>query len=314
MSRAATDMLTTLGILGDTTETTVSAESTEGLPGAAEAPVTSKGPASPAESAAPGAGDENVSLAEAMAELTGVPVPHEPGAAETEEPPEETADDRVSALEAQVAQLLAEKEELTAQDEEEQFQQDWVEVIQNGKRFYAALERKIEQRGYANGRTRSEIDAVIKHMVLDGNDLERLGAEPGTPGYLEWQETTLLNFAIANGERGKVRAQPSEMERLTEAYHLTADDQATLRRFANYPPEAREEIAKGLGAKNTPQTEKKAAAEAVAIDNVTRNLVNQSAPGVPGPAPRARRYEYTHNPALKRQETELFARTMGFVR
>lgn len=311
MSRAATDMLTTLGIFSDKPASAEAVAEAEGTPGAAEAPVTSESAAAPPD------GGEKVSLAEAMAELTGVPVPQEPGAAEAakaEDSPAETADDRVSALEAQVAELLAEKAELSAADEEEQFQQDWIEVIQKGKRFYADLERKIEVRGYQNGRTKSEIDAVIKHIVLDGNELERLGAEPGTPGYLEWQEETLLNFAIANGERGKTKAQPSEMERLTAQYNLTADDQATLRRFANYPPEAREEIAKGLGVKNTPKTDIKAAAEEAAIDNVTRRLVEQSAPGVPGPAPRAKPYEYTHAPNVKRQETEYFARKMGFVR
>jgi hypothetical protein len=310
MSRASENMLQTLGVMGEKPASADAAAEPEGQPGAAEAAVTSE------TASAPTADVTKMTIDEALAELTAAPTPQEPVAADAapEEPAAETAESRVAALEAQVATLLAEKEELTAAEAEEQFQADWVEVVQDGKRFYKALEQQVERRGYQNGRTKAEIDAVIKHMILEGNDIERLGAPPGTPGFLEWQETTLINFAIANGERGQRKAQPSEMERLTAQYNLTADDQATLRRFANYPPEAREEVAKGLGAKNKPQTEMKAKAEETAIDNVARRLVESAAPGVPGPAPKTQRYEYQHTPDVKLRETEHFARSIGLVR
>jgi hypothetical protein len=311
MMTTTDEMLSSLGILGNGASAPATTE-TPLEPSAATSPETSPTAAASAAEEA-----ETVSLDEALAELSGASAPQDPAAseqsAEAESEPEAEAD-AVEALRQQIQQLQAEKEALLAEDAEEQFEADWEQTISDGQEFYRGLIADVKERGYQNGRTRAEIDAVIKHMIYDGNEIERLGAPPGTPGFIEWQRETLVNYAVAKAQRGQTKAAPTELERLTTQYSLTDEDQATLRRFANYPPEAREEIAKSLGSKNTKTTTRKQQAEEVAATNVAARLSNQATPGVPGPAPKAKKYQYTHEPAVRTQETELFARSLGLIR
>jgi hypothetical protein len=301
-------MLEGLGILG-TADATSAAEDPTLEPSATAAPVA------PDPADAPDG--ESLTLAEALADgPTDEPVPQDAAAAadDASETPEEAEARKLDDLEAEVAELRREKEAFLAAGAEEQFEADWGDVFADGQGLYQNLVNQVKERGYANGRTRTEVDAVIKHMIYEGNDIERLGAPAGTPGFIEWQQETLMNYALAKAERGQAVAAPNELERLTTQYNLTADDQVTLRQFANYPPEAREVIAKNLGAKNMRTTTKRQAAEEVAATNVAARMSNQTPPGVPGPAEKKKDYTYTHEPPVRRQETQLFARRMGLMR
>lgn len=266
---------------------------------------------------------EHQTLAEAEAALSGEDAPSEVSESE-QETPESTpyTPEQIAAILAENDAFKAEKAQASAQSEEVQWETMWDDFEADGEEYYDNLRAIVREYGLREGMSQREIRGLIAEVVDDGNGIESINkltpgvltVPQGQPGYKAWMLTAATNRRVTTNEWRATRNQPTVIEQLTAQYKLDAAQQTALAKFVNYPKEAIEEIAKTLGAENLRKTTTQSEATKQAQQNLAKNLSNGISPGTPGASAPKKPYQYTHEPATRRQETRHFARSIGLIR
>lgn len=267
---------------------------------------------------------ESVSIAEALAALDEQGAPPVAEATPDVDPaapaPVQYTPEQIAALVAENETFKAERAVQAAAESDAQFLAPWQRLQQTNDAFF---DKEVE-RLWALGRSKGVPDAEIKAAVYERVELGdgKFGVPWQNPQTGQWE----LLGRIATGEvlrdnlmeamvgRERSKNQPSALDQMAAKYGLDDAQRTALAKFVHYPRGDFEEIAKTLGANNQRLSSTLSDITQQATRNVAANLANGVNPGIPGaPAPQ-KSYQFRHTPDVRRQETELIARRLGFLR